>query len=381
MGDVATTRLLHVSRWLGAKGGGGVSTYIEAVDCALKNCGVEGRRAGLLPEDMSPYFTGRLAKSRIRVLKLLGAMRLAKSMLLEREKTDCVHIHGVTDWHFLVASTLCRTAGMPYFVSTHGGVSPAAMHAQGMRRMLWWIYIRLIMVPGLKHSSAIVATTETERQLIDGLVPGSDIRVIAPGLPGLSETRSSISGKSTPVDTMRLVFVGRIEPIKSVPTLIQALYQLRSRGVNAHLDLAGEGSPEYVSYIASLIAELQLESYVKWCGYVDGPEKCLLFRSASALVLPSLSENFGFVVAEAMAEGCPVFVSEGVGLACLVKTLECGEVFPIGDEATLVEALLRYTHPLVWQKASYNAYIGALQYFSLEAMRKQLLTLYTTRRL
>ena len=82
-----------------------------------------------------------------------------------------------------------------------------------------------------------------------------------------------------------------------------------------------------------------------------------------------------------MAEGCPVFVSEGVGLACLVKTLECGEVFPIGDEATLVEALLRYTHPLVWQKASYNAYIGALQYFSLEAMRKQLLTLYTTRRL
>ena len=88
----------------------------------------------------------------------------------------------------------------------------------------------------------------------------------------------------------------------------------------------------------ALAGNLGVASRVRFLGPVHGPEKWALLESAQVLALPSYSENFGNVVLEAMAVGCPVVVTPEVGLASVVRDSGAGLVTP-GNPEPLARAL------------------------------------------
>jgi glycosyltransferase involved in cell wall biosynthesis len=137
-----------------------------------------------------------------------------------------------------------------------------------------------------------------------------------------------------------VLFLGRVNWKKGLDRLITAMAQLP----DADLIVAGDDEG-YRARLELLTARLGLGARVRFIGALHGPEKWMMFKSAQVLVLPSYSENFGNVVLEAMAVGCPVVVTPEVGLASVVGESGAGLVSP-GDPQALARALSSiFTNP------------------------------------
>jgi glycosyltransferase involved in cell wall biosynthesis len=137
-----------------------------------------------------------------------------------------------------------------------------------------------------------------------------------------------------------VLFVGRLfDQIKAVSVLLRACGRLRARGVAVEVALAGDG-PDRSEYTRLAAAEGLAD--VRFLGVLSHRELCRYYAAASALVLPSRTETWGFVLNEAMEFGLPLVVSDAVGGGPdLVAPGENGYVVPTGDEVALADALGR----------------------------------------
>ncbi|MEM7586013.1 MAG: glycosyltransferase [Acidobacteriota bacterium] len=144
--------------------------------------------------------------------------------------------------------------------------------------------------------------------------------------------------QSAGLESFTVLFVGRlVEYYKGIETLISASSKLEQRGIPATLALAGEG-PDEARY-RQLAAEHSLGD-VRFLGNLPHEELCRTYATADVLVLPSVSETWGFVLNEAMEFGCPLIVSDRVGAGPdLVHPQDNGFVFPAGDADRLANAL------------------------------------------
>jgi glycosyltransferase involved in cell wall biosynthesis len=102
-----------------------------------------------------------------------------------------------------------------------------------------------------------------------------------------------------------------------VDVLLRAWQALAMRFPYWELRVVGPGENGYLAQMKTLAARLSLER-VEFCGPVYGEDKLRTFREASLFVLPSYSENFGMAVAEALAVGTPVVVTQGAPWAGVV---------------------------------------------------------------
>jgi glycosyltransferase involved in cell wall biosynthesis len=107
----------------------------------------------------------------------------------------------------------------------------------------------------------------------------------------------------------RLLFIGRLHPIKGIENLLQALARLPEN--DYELQICGTGEAGYVSSLHQLACKLGLVDRVTFSGYVDGSEKFRVFHNTDVCVVPSFTENFGNVAAESLALGVPVIASRG----------------------------------------------------------------------
>ena len=136
----------------------------------------------------------------------------------------------------------------------------------------------------------------------------------------------------------RLLWVGRLASEKGCHYLLAALALLRSRGVHCSLDVVGSG-PE-LERLQAQATQLGLGEQVAFHGYVPyGPELFALYRQASALIVPSLSEGLPQVILEALAAGVPVVASAVGGIPALLRDHETGLLVPPADVPALAEAI------------------------------------------
>jgi len=150
-----------------------------------------------------------------------------------------------------------------------------------------------------------------------------------------------------PEDRM-VLFVGRIEPLKGVDTLIHAMccLQLKDTSRPVHLAIIG-GDPSAsrekmtveMKRLQALCDELALGQTVVFLGKRDQDRLPYYYSAAEVLVMPSHYESFGMVALEAMACGTPVIASEVGGLAYLVRDGETGFTIPAEEPDTLCEKL------------------------------------------
>jgi len=140
-----------------------------------------------------------------------------------------------------------------------------------------------------------------------------------------------------------LSYLGRINPIKNIESLIQAGVILNRRGITRwQLLIAGEGEGAYVSSLLNLISSLGLQDQVKLIGEVHGHSKEGLFSRTDVLILPSHRENFGLVVAEALARGIPVIASKGTPWEG-IESAKCG-LWVSADPQSMAKAIIRIMH-------------------------------------
>jgi glycosyltransferase involved in cell wall biosynthesis len=111
---------------------------------------------------------------------------------------------------------------------------------------------------------------------------------------------------------LRLLYFGRLDPIKGLENLFEACAMARREcGVRLHLTIAGDGERRYVSVLRRQITNLGIASIVSMHGWADNGQKRSLFEQTDVVVVPSYKESFAIVVAEALSCGIPVVASRG----------------------------------------------------------------------
>ena len=111
-----------------------------------------------------------------------------------------------------------------------------------------------------------------------------------------------------------VLFMGRIHPKKGCDLALHAFANVLSGDLNWHLVMAGPDQVGWASSLQSLAAELRIQNRVTWTGMLNGDLKAGATGAAEVMLLPSHQENFGIVVAEALAQGVPVLISNKVNI-------------------------------------------------------------------
>lgn len=109
-------------------------------------------------------------------------------------------------------------------------------------------------------------------------------------------------------DAKIILYVGRSDPYKNLPRLVEALAAVREGGINARLRVVGSPDPRYPQ-APQRARELGLEPYIDWTGYVSSEQLIREYQTADVFCLPSRYEGFGLTLLEAMACGTPCVCS------------------------------------------------------------------------
>ncbi len=256
-----------------------------------------------------------------------------------RRETDVVvHDNGVWRPVNHRVATTTRSLKSPRVVSPHGMLEPWSLkQKKWKKKAAWWLYQK----HDLQAADVVVATAEQEAQNIRALGIDRPIAVIPNGVdrPDALPCRKpdTLGGKDN--EPRVLLFLSRIHEKKGLLSLVEAWNRIRPEGWTAVI--AGPDEGDHKADVQERITEYDLTDDFAFTGPVQGTEKWGLYQSADLFVLPTHSENFGIVVAEALSCGTPVITTQEAPWSDLLD-YECGWWVEVGVDplaAALREAL------------------------------------------
>lgn len=268
-----------------------------------------------------------------RLRRLYWSPPMQKELEKQIREFDIVHLHSIFLWPTWAAARLARKYKKPYIISPRGMLVKELIERKSrFAKNLW---ISLIERKNLEHAAAIHVTTESEKEEAQKFgINLPRIFIIPNGVDinnGETDQKQIIPNIGHIINKKPyLLFLGRINWKKGLDRLIPALKFVP----DIPLISAGNDEENYKPKLETIAVTYGVLKRINFIGPVYGEDKTALLKNASALVLPSYSENFGNVVLEAMAVGCPVVVTPEVGVSDIVQKSGAGLVVK-GNPETL----------------------------------------------
>ncbi len=240
-----------------------------------------------------------------------GSFQMKLNALVGEATGDVIiHDHGLwlSSNHGVARFAAANHA--PRVVSPRGMLSAWAMRNGRLKKQVcWWIRQRA----DLLKASAFHATSETEATDIRSAGLTQPIAIIPNGIafPEPPQRQADCGSR-------RMLFLSRIHPVKGVLNLVNAFHHVCSSN-DWELMLVGPGENGYREEVRTLVHRLGLASRVSILDSASDREKWRLYSAADLFVLPSFSENFGIVIAEALASGVPVITTTATPWSGLVE--------------------------------------------------------------
>lgn len=344
-------RILQIIRSVDPRGGGPIEGILRQ-NAAM---GSNGRReiVSLDPPD-APFLKdypipvhamGSTPFAELGRSKLSGfgySPRLIPWLRRNLKAYDCAVVNGLWNYAAVGASRVLPGGDLPYFLFSHGMMDPwfrrtyPAKHAV---KQLSWLLFEGRLAAG---AHALLFTTEEERRLAEGEFRGYGYRgdVVRYGTSG------PVGDPAGDVDAFQavcpglgarpyLLFLSRIHPKKGCDLLVEAFARAAPSVPDIQLVVAGPDQTGWAAELKEQALRLGVAERVHWPGMLQGAAKWGAFRGAEAFVLPSHQENFGIVVAESLACGTPVLISDKVNIWREIEAAEAGYVAPDDLEGTI----------------------------------------------
>lgn len=253
--------------------------------------------------------------------------KLGVAVAAAMRDADIVHNHGLWAFPNFVVGLAKRRHAAQLISSPRGTLAVEALSFSTRRKRLAWPLQRL----ALSRSDCLHATSESEMEDLRRMGFRAPIAVIPNGIDVAPQF-----DRGTASERRRLLYLGRLHPSKGLELLLELWAQLEKAHPDWDLQIVGKGDERYVSSLLNLVKQLAC-SRVSFTGPMYGADKDAAYRSADLFVLPTLHENFAMVVAEALAQGCPVIATQGAPWRDL-ETHRCGW-WPARTSADLGQAL------------------------------------------
>jgi glycosyltransferase involved in cell wall biosynthesis len=275
--------------------------------------------------------------------------RLAPWLREHAREFDAIIVNGIWQYSSFAVWRALHGTGVPYFVFPHGMLDPYFKRAYPFKHLKKLLYWRLGEYRVLRDARAVLFTCEEEmllaresfrqyrcREQVAGYGTAPPPYEREPALAAYHAAFPELAGRRT------LLFLSRIHEKKGCDLLIEAFAAVAGTDPALQLVLAGPVESAYGARLKTLARKLGLEARISWTGMLGGACKWGALYAAQAFALPSHQENFGIAVAEAMACGTPVLISNRVNIWREIDTDGAGLVAP-DTLAGTTDMLLRWT--------------------------------------
>lgn len=301
--------VLHVVAGLHPNAGGPSQTVVRLTDALAGQTGIRimllSQSLGAAPvvPSRNPAVSRLVPTTGSRIALQLG-LPLRRSLVSKARVAtpDLLHSHGLWTAANHWTARLARRASIPLIIQPRGMLEPWALAYRSWKKRL---ALLLYQRPDLASAVLLVATAEQEAENFRSLGLRQPIAIIPNGVD-LPEWRDQPYPKSSP---RTILFLSRIHPVKGLLNLVQAWRIVRP--ADWRIIIAGPDEGGHQRVVESAIQQAGLQDIFVFAGAVYGDEKEALYRSAEVFVLPTYTENFGLVVAEALAFGIPVITTKG----------------------------------------------------------------------
>lgn len=237
------------------------------------------------------------------------------------DRYDAVIVNGIWQYHSFAVQKALTDKNVPYFVFTHGMLDPWFKHTYPLKHLKKWLYWPWAEYRVLRDANAVIFTCEEEKILARESF----------WLYRANEAVTSYGTSSPPGNTQELakrylaqhpnlqgkriiLFLSRIHEKKGCDLLLEAFSQVAAQDNRLHLVMAGPDQTGWASTLKAQAVTLGIADRISWPGMLQGDDKWGAFNAAEVFCLPSHQENFGIVVAEALACGKPVLISNKVNI-------------------------------------------------------------------
>lgn len=234
----------------------------------------------------------------------LGVSRNFKQFLVENiSRYDIVHVNTIWLWTTHDAVHVAKKHGMPVVLSLHGMLYPQALQVSRWKKQL---ALPLFQRNDLRCADVLHATSMAELKSIRDFGLSQPVVVLPNGIEidAMPPVRQQVN------KVRHFGFIGRINRIKNIDTLLGAWAALGDKTSMCKLSIIGSDDEVYENELRQFVNDKHLGNVV-FAGFLSGERLTRAIRELDYLVLPSKSENFGMVVIEALANGIPVIASTG----------------------------------------------------------------------
>ena len=305
---------------------------------------------------------GEQARDKVGIV--LRAPGWARAILREAAAADVLHVRCPAGISLVTLALLPFVRrGVKRWVKYAGNWNPDGQEPWTYRLQRQWL---------LSGRARSIVT-------VNGDWPDQPAHVHAFLNPCLTETEleegRQAAAEKTLGDSVRLLFVGRLEKEKGAGHAICILEQLLASKVVATIDFVGDG-PERGAF-ETLSQELGIRDAVRFHGWRKRSELRTLFSQAHFLLLPTVaSEGWPKVLSESMAYGAVPLAGRVSCISQYLELFQTGRAFPASSEQAFIDAIAWYAgNPLAWREESQRA-VTAARLFSysryLEAVRSLL---------
>lgn len=286
------------------KKGGGPARSVPILSKGLSLVGVD-----------TTLFTGRSEEMNTHMLegtdvcvKIVSQNISTKELEEEILKGNYDLIHAQNLWMPLYhkMAKIARKHGIPYIMTPRGCLEPWCMKKKRIKKI---VAFHLYQKRDLQQAACILATAKMEADNIRALGITAPIAIIPNGID-VSEYKCRMPDFKPKVKK-QILFLSRIHEKKGIEHLINVWEQLYKQYPEWNVVIAGNGEEAYIQQLKAMIISKGLQNCVEIIPPVFGEDKHKLYCESSLFVLPTYSENFGMVIAEAMSCGVPVVTTNG----------------------------------------------------------------------
>ncbi|MBQ6187229.1 MAG: glycosyltransferase [Prevotella sp.] len=253
---------------------------------------------------------------------------------IKKEKIQLIQIQSIWSLKYHQVAKIARELHIPYIVTPRGMLEPWSLSQKRIKKKIaLWLYQKR----DFNKATCIYTTAKSEADNIKRLNISSPCAII----PNSIDVEQYPCRDNPEIVKKRVLFLSRIHIKKGVEILLDAWRNINIEHKDWELIIAGNGDDNYIQSLKNRIIDYKIENCVKIIPPVFGKEKVELYQSSSLFILPSYSENFGMVIAEAMSCGVPVITTNNTPWE-IVNNTNTGWCIPLSVshvEETLKKAL------------------------------------------